>query len=42
VVGLAGCLLLAFTLPTSAVLAGLGVLAFGIAVYAMRRVATSR
>lgn len=35
--GLAGCLLLAVTLPASSVLAGAGVLAAGAAGYATRR-----
>jgi APA family basic amino acid/polyamine antiporter len=37
VVGLAGCLLLGFSLPTVSVLSGLGVLALGAGVYAVRR-----
>ena len=34
--GLAGCLLLAFTLPGRSVLAGAAVLAVGVAAYAVR------
>jgi APA family basic amino acid/polyamine antiporter len=37
-VGLAGCLVLAVTLPPTSVLAGLGVLAAGAAWFAIRRV----
>ncbi|MFC4031249.1 APC family permease [Streptomyces polygonati] len=37
VLGLAGCLLLAFALPSAAVLSGAGVLALGAAGYALRR-----
>ncbi|MEO3758773.1 APC family permease [Mycobacterium sp. B14F4] len=38
--GLAGCLLLAFTLPATAVLAGTAVVLVGAAVYGVRRIAT--
>jgi APA family basic amino acid/polyamine antiporter len=40
-VGLAGCLLLAFSLPLTSVLAGVAVLTVGAAVYAVRRRARS-
>lgn len=36
--GLVGCLVLAFSLPTSSVVAGCGVLALGVLAYAVRRV----
>ncbi|WP_441960965.1 APC family permease [Mycolicibacterium houstonense] len=36
-VGLAGCLVLAFTLPLPSVIAGVGVVAVGAAIYAVRR-----
>ncbi|GHH83590.1 putative transporter [Streptomyces sulfonofaciens] len=42
VVGLAGCLALAFALPLSSVLQGAAVLAAGVAVYAARRRAAAR
>ncbi len=42
VVGLAGCLVLAFALPTSSVISGAAVLAAGAAVYAVRRALTTR
>jgi APA family basic amino acid/polyamine antiporter len=37
-IGLIGCVVLAFTLPLSSVLAGTAVLGIGIAAYAIRRV----
>ncbi|UED88018.1 APC family permease [Streptomyces profundus] len=37
VIGLAGCLVLAFALPLASVLTGVGVLAVGLAAYAVRR-----
>jgi APA family basic amino acid/polyamine antiporter len=37
VVGLAGCLLLAATLPLPAVIAGLTVFAVGVVIYAIQR-----
>jgi basic amino acid/polyamine antiporter, APA family len=42
VVGVIGCVVLAFALPLSSVIAGAAVLAAGIAVYVIRRVVTSR
>ncbi|MEW2075855.1 MULTISPECIES: APC family permease [unclassified Streptomyces] len=42
VVGLAGCLLLAFALPLSSVVAGAAVLAAGAAAYGVRRVVAAR
>lgn len=42
VVGLAGCLVLAFALPASSVIAGAAVLAAGAAAYAVRRAVTAR
>ncbi|MEO3869455.1 APC family permease [Nonomuraea sp. B12E4] len=42
VVGLAGCLILAFALPLSSVIAGAAVLAIGAAAYALRRALTTR
>ncbi|MEU7472884.1 APC family permease [Streptomyces sp. NPDC044984] len=42
VVGLAGCLLLAFALPSSSVAAGAAVLAAGAAAYGVRRVVAAR
>ncbi|MBT2430462.1 amino acid permease [Streptomyces sp. ISL-112] len=42
VVGLAGCLVLAFALPASSVISGVGVLAAGAAAYGIRRAVTSR
>lgn len=42
VVGLAGCLVLAFALPTSSVTSGAAVLAAGAAAYAVRRAVTAR
>ncbi|MEW2100899.1 APC family permease [Streptomyces sp. NPDC012485] len=41
-VGLAGCLVLAFALPVSAVISGAAVLAFGAAAYGLRRAVTAR
>ncbi|MFE9726748.1 APC family permease [Streptomyces sp. NPDC005794] len=41
-VGLAGCLVLAFALPVSAVTSGAAVLAFGAALHAVRRAVTTR
>ncbi|MEU7696471.1 APC family permease [Microbispora hainanensis] len=40
VIGLAGCLVLAFALPLSSVVSGAAVLAAGVAVYALRRALT--
>ncbi|MET9774287.1 APC family permease [Streptomyces sp. NPDC006367] len=40
-VGLAGCLVLAFSLPVSSVVAGTGVLAVGVVVYGVRRRVTA-
>jgi APA family basic amino acid/polyamine antiporter len=40
VLGLAGCLLLAFTLPVSSVIAGAAVLLMGAAAYGIRKIAT--
>ncbi|MFE7043371.1 APC family permease [Streptomyces atratus] len=42
VVGLAGCLVLAFALPASSVISGAAVLAAGAAAYAVRRAVTTR
>ncbi|MFJ2932859.1 APC family permease [Streptomyces sp. NPDC087219] len=42
VVGLASCLVLAFTLPASSVISGVAVLAAGAAAYAVRRAVTAR
>ncbi|MCY0921978.1 APC family permease [Streptomyces sp. H27-G5] len=42
VVGLAGCLILAFALPVSSVISGAAVLAAGAAAYAVRRAVTAR
>ncbi len=42
VVGLAGCLVLAFALPLSSVVSGAAVIALGAAVYAVRRALTAR
>lgn len=42
VVGLAGCLVLAFALPASSVISGAAVLAVGSAAYAVRRTVTAR
>ncbi|WP_406368325.1 APC family permease [Streptomyces sp. NBC_01546] len=42
VVGLAGCLVLAFALPVSSVIAGAAVLSAGAAAYAVRRAVTAR
>ncbi|OSC42751.1 transporter [Mycobacterium decipiens] len=42
VVGLIGCIVLAFALPVTSVLSGAAVLGLGIAAYAIRRVITSR
>ncbi|MFB7224498.1 APC family permease [Streptomyces sp. NPDC056227] len=42
VVGLAGCLVLAFALPASSVISGAAVLAAGAAAYAVRRAVTAR
>ncbi|MFE5523742.1 APC family permease [Streptomyces virginiae] len=42
VVGLAGCLVLAFALPASSVMSGAAVLAAGAAAYAVRRAVTAR
>ncbi|GGV75487.1 putative transporter [Streptomyces griseoloalbus] len=42
VVGLAGCLVLAFALPVSSVISGAAVLAAGAAVYGVRRAAAAR
>ncbi|SDI59648.1 APC family permease [Nonomuraea jiangxiensis] len=42
VVGLAGCLVLAFSLPLSSVIAGAAVLAAGVAAYGLRRAITTR
>jgi APA family basic amino acid/polyamine antiporter len=42
VLGLAGCLVLAFALPVSSVIAGSAVLAVGAAAYGLRRVITTR
>ncbi|MDF4249469.1 APC family permease [Streptomyces sp. WMMB303] len=42
VVGLAGCLVLAFALPLSSVVSGATVIALGAAVYAVRRALTAR
>lgn len=42
VLGLAGCLVLAFALPVSSVIAGAGVLAVGAVAYAVRRVLARR
>ncbi|MFF5809608.1 APC family permease [Streptomyces sp. NPDC012746] len=42
VVGLAGCLVLAFALPASSVVSGAAVLAAGAAAYAVRRAVTAR
>ncbi|MFJ5875040.1 APC family permease [Streptomyces sp. NPDC093088] len=42
VVGLAGCLVLAFALPASSVIGGAAVLALGAAVYGVRRAVTAR
>ncbi|MFD4337846.1 APC family permease [Streptomyces anulatus] len=41
-VGLAGCLVLAFSLPVSSVISGAAVIALGAAVYALRRTLTAR
>lgn len=41
VLGLTGCVVLAFAMPLSSVLAGLAVLGIGVAAYAIRRVATN-
>jgi APA family basic amino acid/polyamine antiporter len=40
--GLAGCLLLAFTLPVSSVISGAAVLAAGVTAYGVRRALASR
>ncbi|MFM9372753.1 APC family permease [Streptomyces sp. Da 82-17] len=42
VVGLAGCLLLAFALPSTSVIAGAAVLAVGVAAYGLRRLVAAR
>ncbi|MFG3292938.1 APC family permease [Streptomyces sp. NPDC048179] len=42
VLGLAGCLVLAFALPVSSVVSGAAVLAFGAATYGLRRAVTAR
>ncbi|MFB7479038.1 amino acid permease, partial [Streptomyces anulatus] len=42
VLGLAGCLVLAFALPVSSVIWGSSVLALGAAVYALRRAVAAR
>lgn len=42
VVGLAGCLVLAFALPASSVVSGAAVLVIGAAAYAVRRVVSAR
>ena len=41
-VGLAGCLVLAFTLPATSVFAGLSVVIFGAAIYGVRRIHRAR
>ncbi|HUO38856.1 MAG TPA: amino acid permease, partial [Mycobacterium sp.] len=39
VIGLVGCVVLAFAMPLSSVLSGVAVLGVGVAAYALRRVA---
>jgi APA family basic amino acid/polyamine antiporter len=40
-IGLVGCLVLAFAMPLSSVLSGVAVLGIGVAAYAIRRVTRS-